>query len=309
MTIRCGATGSVSPAAASVTLGQTQTFTASFCLAAGATIAWDVDGISAGNSSVGTIATSGAATAVYTAPADSPATNPVTIHATASTVIGGSASSAAATVTITGGVTVIIAPGSATLGPGQRQSFTPTVMDSTDESVTWSVNGVPDGNAAVGQVCATGTNPCAAPSAPSSGSVDYLAPATVPAIDPVTLIATSHVDPSKSASASITIDAPQGPVSVAIAPTYAFVPRSTGTPSTQQFTATVTNNSNTNVTWSVQSGVAGQGCAGAACGAVSATGLYTAPTAAPSPNAISVVATSAADPTKSAMAAVVIASG
>ncbi len=44
-------------------LAQTQTFSASFCLAAGASIAWGVNGVSGGNSTVGTIVTSSADTA------------------------------------------------------------------------------------------------------------------------------------------------------------------------------------------------------------------------------------------------------
>jgi hypothetical protein len=308
VTITCSTSSSISPASTSVGLAQMQTFSATFCLAAGATIAWDVNGIAGGNSAVGTIAASGASTATYTAPTDLPAANPVTIDATASAVTGG-ATSVSATVTITSGVSVAIAPGTATLSADQRQSFAATVTNSPDTSVTWTVNGVPNGNAAVGQVCVSGTNPCVAPSGPSSGAVDYLAPAATPAMNPVTLIATSQADPSKSATASITIAAPQGPVSVTIAPAYAFVARSSATPSTLQFAATVTNSTNTNVTWSVQSGVAGQGCAGTACGSISASGLYTAPTAAPSPNAVAVTATSAADPTKSATATVAIGSG
>jgi hypothetical protein len=308
VTIACSTASSISPTSASVGLAQTQTFSASFCLAAAATIAWDVNGIAGGNSAVGTIAASGAAAATYTAPTDLPATNPVTINAIASAVTGG-ASSVSATVTITSGVSIAVAPGTATLSPGQRQLFSATVTNSPDTSVTWTVNGVSNGNAAVGQVCISGTNPCVAPSGPVSGAVDYLAPAATPAMNPVTLIATSHADPSKSATAIITLAAPQGPVSVMISPAYAFLARSGATPSTLQFTAAVTNSTNTNVTWRVQSGAAGQGCAGAACGSISASGLYTAPTAAPSPNAIAVTATSAADPTKSATATVAMSSG
>lgn len=308
VTITCSTASSMSPASASVGLGQTQTFSASFCLAAGATVAWNVNGIAGGNSAVGTIAASGAATVTYTAPTDLPATDPVTIDATASAVTE-NASSVSATVTITSGVSVAIAPSTATLSRKQRQSFAATVTNSPEASVTWTVNGAPNGNAAVGQVCVSGTSPCVAPSGPSSGTVDYLAPATTPAMNPVTLTATSQADPSKSATASITISAPQGAVSVTISPAYAFVARSGATPSTLQFTATVANSTDTNVTWSVQSGVAGQGCAETACGSISTGGLYTAPTAAPSPNAIAVTATSAADPMKSGTAMIAIASG
>jgi hypothetical protein len=309
VSIACGVASAIAPATASVALGQTQAFTATFCLAAGASIAWDVNGIAGGSASLGTITTTGATTALYTAPPDEPPNDSVTIHATASAVTGGGAASAAATVTISSGVTVSVTPSAVTLSPGQRQSFAATVANTPDTGVTWAVNGVPDGNAAVGQVCLSGTNPCVAPSAPQSGPIDYLAPAGAPTPNPVALTATSNADPTKSGGASITIFVPQGPVSVTISPAYAFVAPTGKTPSIRQFTATVANSLNTNVTWSVQSGVDGQGCAGAACGTVDASGLYTAPNAAPSPNAVEVIATSAADPTKSASAMVAIGSG
>ncbi|MGA9884540.1 MAG: hypothetical protein WBQ34_12550 [Candidatus Acidiferrales bacterium] len=258
---------------------------------------------------MGTVVDTSATAALYTAPADEPPDNSVTIHATPSAVTGGGTASASATVTITSGVTVTVTPSAATLSPGQQQSFTATVANSPDTSVLWAVSGVPNGNASVGQVCVSGSNPCVVPDGPQSGAVDYAAPASAPAVNPVTLTAISNADPAKSGTASITIFVAQGPVSVTISPAYAFVSPSGASPSTRQFTATVTNSANTNVTWSVQTGVAGQGCAGAACGSVDASGMYTAPSIAPSPNAISVIATSAADPTKSATATVAISSG
>ena len=309
VTITCAATNSISPLLASVSLGQPQVFTASFCLASGATISWDVNGIAGGNSTLGTIVPSGATTALYTTPTDLPGANPVTIHATVSPQPGSGAEVASATVTITSGVTVSVTPASAMLSIGQRASFAASVTNTADTTVTWSVGGIPNGNLTVGQVCESGTNPCVAPAAPGSGAVDYLAPTAIPAMSPVVLTATSHADPSRSGAAIITVTSQTGPVSVAISPAYSFVPPSTGTLSTQQFSATVTGSSNAAVTWTVQSGVAAQGCSGTACGTVSASGLYSAPTIAPSPNAISVTATSLADPTKSASAAIAITSG
>ena len=76
-----------------------------------------------------------------------------------------------------------------------------------------------------------------------------------------------------------------------------------------QFFATVSGTNLNAVTWTVQSGIAGQGCAGAACGTIDAGGFYTAPAAAPSPNAIAVIATSVFDTTKSGSASVAITSG
>jgi hypothetical protein len=58
---------------------------------------------------------------------------------------------------------------------------------------------------------------------------------------------------------------------------------------TQRFTATVTGTSPTGVTWSVS------GCTGSACGAVDASGLYTAPSLIPSAVTVNVVATLQSD--------------
>ncbi len=308
-TITCAATNSILPSAANVGLGQAQSFAASFCLAVGAGMAWDVNGIAGGNSTLGTIAPSGPGTALYSAPTDLPGVNPVTIHATVTPQPGGGPESAAALVTITSGVTVSVVPMTAKLSISQRASFAASVTGSSDMTVTWSVGGIANGNTTVGQVCQSGTNPCVAPAGPVSGSVDYLAPASVPATNPVALTATSQADPSRSGAATITINNVTGPVGVAVSPPYAFVPPSTATASTQQFFATVTGSNNASVTWSVQSAVAGQGCAGAACGSVNSSSLYTAPAAAPSPNAISVTATSQADRTKSASSTIAITSG
>jgi len=63
--------------------------------------------------------------------------------------------------------------------------------------------------------------------------------------------------------------------------------------STQQFTAILNTNAATQgVTWSV----AGPGCSGAGCGTIDVTGKYTAPASVPDPAAVTVTATSVADP-------------
>ena len=309
-TIACSATNSIAPSAASVALGQTQTFSASFCLPAGSSIAWDVNGTAGGNATLGTIASSSTSTALYTAPAGLPSINPLTIHASISPAPGTGAVTASATITLTSNVRVTVSPATATLSLNQRAAFTPSVTNTTDASVTWSVNGIPNGNPTVGQVCQSGTNPCVAPIGPGAGSVDYLAPASLPAIDPVTLTATSAADPAQTGAATLLITGPSGSgITVTVSPPYAFLPASTATLSTLQFSATVTGASPTSVTWSVASAVAGQGCAGAACGSISAGGLYSAPTVAPSPNAVAVVATSVADPAKSSAATVALTTG
>lgn len=309
VTISCTPSGALSPQSASLALGQTQTFAASLCIATGAAITWDVNGITGGNSAVGIITASGADSALYTAPADLPSTNPVTIHATANSANGGGTATASATVAITSSVSVSISPTTTTLAVGQIAPFAAAVQGTSDTSVTWAVNGIPNGNGVVGEICMNASNPCVPPSGPTSGTVQYFAPALLPATNPVTLTATSHADPTKSATAIVILTGSNGPVSVAIAPGFIFLPPSNGTLSTAQFVANVSGSSNTGVIWTVQSAASGQGCAGAACGSVSSSGLYTAPTSAPSPNAIAVTATSVADSTKSASATVVLNSG
>src|SRR5690242_10268561 len=69
---------------------------------------------------------------------------------------------------------------------------------------------------------------------------------------------------------------------------------------TLQFTATVTGTANQSVTWAVN-GVPG---GNAMVGAVSTSGLYTAPNSVPNPSTVSVTAASSADSTKSGSAGI-----
>ena len=90
------------------------------------------------------------------------------------------------------------------------------------------------------------------------------------------------------------------PIAVTVSPTpvNTLYPSLPGAPAqTQQFTATVTNTTNTAVTWAVTGGSAN--------GSIDASGLYTAPPALPNPNSpVTVTATSAADTSKSGSATV-----
>jgi hypothetical protein len=96
------------------------------------------------------------------------------------------------------------------------------------------------------------------------------------------VVATSAADPTRSDSATVTVT--PAPVAVAISPYKSYVQVG----HTQQFSAAVTGNSNTAVTWSVQGGSAN--------GTIDANGLYTAPSTA---GLFTVVATSVADSSKS----------
>ncbi|HEY2251186.1 MAG TPA: IPT/TIG domain-containing protein, partial [Planctomycetaceae bacterium] len=69
-----------------------------------------------------------------------------------------------------------------------------------------------------------------------------------------------------------------------------------------QFTATVTGNSNTSVTWSVNGTAGGS----SAAGTISASGNYSAPATLPNPDALTITATSAATASASGSSAVTI---
>jgi uncharacterized protein (DUF1800 family) len=104
---------------------------------------------------------------------------------------------------------------------------------------------------------------------------------------------------SKSGSSTPTTPPEDGVVSVTVAPTTAMVRAG----ATQSFTATVTGNANTSVTWSVNGTAGGN----ATNGTIDVTGMYTAPSSLPTPNTITVTATSAADTTKQGSGAVTLA--
>jgi hypothetical protein len=111
--------------------------------------------------------------------------------------------------------------------------------------------------------------------------------------------ATGVADPTRSATAQLTIinhDVVSVlPSSATLAPL-----------SVQQFSATILGATNQSVIWQIQ----GAACSvAAACGTIDSTGLYTAPSATPSPNAITIAATSADDPLQSGLATITIATG
>ena len=179
-------------------------------------------------------------------------------------------------------VGVTISPTSAAVAVGGTQQFSATVQNTSNTAVTWQVNGVMGGNAAVGMI---------------SGSGLYTGPAAVPSPATVTVTAVSQADTTKSASAQVTITAASA-VSITISPTSARV----AVGGAQQFSATVQNTINTAVTWQVNGVMGGN----ATVGMISGSGLYTAPGAVPRPATVTVTAVSQADNTKSASASVTI---
>ncbi|HZI79448.1 MAG TPA: IPT/TIG domain-containing protein [Vicinamibacterales bacterium] len=87
-------------------------------------------------------------------------------------------------------VGITISPSSATVRLRQQRQFTATVTGTTNTSVAWKVNGVTGGNNTVGRVSQTGV---------------YTAPRKVPSPATVNVSATSVADPTKVASAQVTV--------------------------------------------------------------------------------------------------------
>ncbi len=264
-------TVSVAPATASLTTGGTQAFTATVANSSNNGVSWQVGGISGGNATLGTISVAG----LYSAPAAVPAPANITITAVAA---ADSSKSGTATVTITAPVSIAITPTSATVSVSATYQFAATVSNAADTGVSWAVNGVAGGNATVGTVSDAGL---------------YSAPAAVPNPAQVMVTATSVADTSKQAAASVTLTGANP--SVTVSPRRAAVT----THVTQQFLATVTGLGVSSVNWTVD-GVAG---GNATVGTISAGGVYAPPG---SPGTHLVVATSVADPSRSASASVAV---
>jgi alpha-tubulin suppressor-like RCC1 family protein len=208
---------------------------------------------------------------LYTAPTVVPAG---ACHVVATSVADGT-KSASAVVTLTAAVfaSLAINPASVTLQVGGSRSFFLSENPSgTFATATWVVQE----GAGCGSVDATG---------------NYAAPANVPA-GSCHVVATSVLDPTLSATATVTVVARQI-TSVTVTPAVA----TTQLGAAQEFLAAVAPaGSDPSVTWSVPEGPT--------CGTVSASGLYFAPLAQPS-GSCHVVATSA-DPTKFASATITL---
>jgi hypothetical protein len=179
-------------------------------------------------------------------------------------------------------VSVTVTPPSANVTVNATKQFSASVANSTDQTVTWAVNGTVGGNSSVGWISATGL---------------YTAPAVVPS-SIVTIQAISHAMSSAIGTAGVTINPSASPVSVTVSPSTA----SLRVGQTKQFSTVVQNSTSQSVTWKVN-GIAG---GNALVGTISANGLYTAPASVPSPNRLTVTAASAVDPNAFGSAAVTV---
>jgi len=205
----------------------------------------------------------------------------VAIAALLSTACGGSSSDPSESTSSNAGgpaagqtVVVVTAPVETAVEPGKSVQFTAQVTGTTDTSVKWMVDEA-DG----GTVDATGLYTAPATEGTYHVRAEHSSQVSLPSVKG----ASGVVHVKKGAAAQ--------PVAVAVSPSAATLPAS----GSRSFAAAVTGTTNLSVTWSVQPG--------SNCGSISAAGVYTAP---PAGTTCTVVATSAADTTKSGSATVTV---
>jgi len=265
--VQNGVTVTVSPSSASVRVGHAETFVATVT-GAPDTVTWTVNAIPAGDAIVGGIDSSGQ----YIAPAAVPSPPVVTVRA---------ASTASPTSTDSASVTILPLPSISSVSPSPvtAGSFTLTVNGAgfiAGSVVTFDGAPLATGFVSSTQLTGTGTAPSPQLSVP---------------------VVVNTPDGEVSNTAYVDVTAPP-PVSITISPTSATV----RVRKTWQFTATVLNTPNTSVIWKVN----GIGGGNSTFGTISTSGVFRAPNSMPSPPVVTVSATSAANPAKTANASVTI---
>ena len=160
----------ITPVTADVYNAQTLQLAAAVAGSTNSNVTWAM------NPQMGTLSNSG----LYTAPAVIATTQPVMVTATS---VADQTKSATATLTLYPPISVSLSPSTISLQEGQTQEFSANVMDTSNPAVVWSIN----------------------PAAGSISNGKYTAPHRITEPQSVTITATSAVDSSKSASATITL--------------------------------------------------------------------------------------------------------
>jgi hypothetical protein len=283
----------LTPTSSSVLLGNSQTFLATVTNTTDTTVEWTVNGVSGGNTTLGTISSAG----LYTAPIDLP--SPVSIMITA-TSHADTNKSASATILITSDIVLSITPNAVGILLGASQGFQSSIASSghPDTAVRWSISG--------------GACPGSCGALASNGN--YTAPQILPSLVSVTVTAQSIADPSKQAFASITLSSS---FSLQLAAPSVVRPNATAT-----IVATLTPAAGSNPSGVLDWALSGPGCSGSSCGSLivvttqalggnitSTSASYTAPSVAPSPATVTVTVTPQADPSRAVQTTISIHSG
>ena len=178
-------TVTLTPSSSSMLLGNTQQFTATVKGTSNTAVSWTVNGMAGGNSIVGTISTTG----LYSAPQALPNPANVTIKATSG---ANSSASAETVVTIASDIKVTVGTnpsGMSSVSPSGIVGLLATVSSAghPDTTVSWTVNGVANGNSTLGTITVTGID-----------TALYTAPTVAPLPDSLNITAVCAADSSKS---------------------------------------------------------------------------------------------------------------
>ncbi len=126
-----GVSVTVTPTAATVLLNNGSQFTATVTGSTNA-VTWSVNSVSGGNSTVGTVDSTG----LYTAPATIPPNTTITVTAT----VQNTTTTASATVTLVSGLTITITPSTFSIGTAETLPFSATVTGVPFNAVTATCN-------------------------------------------------------------------------------------------------------------------------------------------------------------------------
>jgi len=260
----------VTPSVASIPGVAQQQFTAKTGDGSKPAVSWSINGIAGGNATLGTIDANG----TYTAPEFPPTPNSITISAaeTSDTKKLGNAS--------------------ATLNNPVPQLTSVTPMEIPQGPFTITLTGLHFAQTAVAYMGTTAltTTYVSSTQLTAAGTATSAQAGTQP-------ITVHNPNPGASISSNVSIVV-QGGVAVMVTPATAMV----RTGNLQAFSAMVTGALNLSVTWTVN-GVAG---GNSTIGTIAANGAYTAPLTLPTPNTVTVTATSVEDPTRSGNAMVTL---
>lgn len=186
-------TVTVAPSSATVVINALQQFTATVTGTSNTNVSWSVNGIVGGNSTVGTISTTG----LFQSPANVPSSSTVTIAATsqADNTVSGSAQATIANPSTTVTVTVSTNPPitqvyTCSTQPCSTQPFIATVTGTSNTAVTWYVEGAQGGDSIYGTIDTSG---------------NFTGPANVPSNANVTIEAVSQADATAIGTESVTI--------------------------------------------------------------------------------------------------------
>lgn len=259
---------SITPATATLRGLTSQQFTAKASDSSNPALTWSVNGVPGGSGATGIISTTGQ----YTAPEFPPSPNTVTVQAA---LTSDSSKSATSSITL--------------------QNPTPQLNTVTPTSIpvgafTLTLNGAHFASNAVVYFGSTALTTTVV----SGTQITATGTATVAQAGAVTVLV-KNLDPGGTSASSsgllAQVQQPNADISVSVSPATATLRAG----STQVFSATVTNTTNTAVTWLVNGVLGGN----STTGTVDLNGTYTAPANLPNPNTVTITATSAQDTTKS----------